>query len=189
MFVLSLLLVCTVMTFDFSLDYFQMFGLQRNFRVSVSDLEATYRSLQSQYHPDRAASLSDAEKRLALQAATQVNAAFQTLKSPVARARYLLSLSGVDTQEETNTAMPTDFLMQQMEWRESIAEARAGKQVDSLEALSRELASEAAALVTMLAGLIDDKQDYERAAQAVRKLRFMEKLEHEVSDAIDAMLD
>ena len=177
------------MAFDFSLDYFQLFGLQRNFRVSLSDLEATYRELQSQYHPDRAASGSDAEKRVSLQAATQVNAAFQTLKSPIGRARYLLSLAGVDTQEETNTAMPTDFLMQQMEWRESIAEARSSKQVSALETLHRELTTEASSLVTMLAGLIDDKQDYERAAQVVRKLRFMEKLDHEVSDAIDALLD
>jgi molecular chaperone HscB len=152
-------------------------------------LEATYRNLQSQYHPDRAATLDDAGKRKALQAATQINEAFQTLKAPISRARYLLHLAGFDTMEETNTAMPTDFLMQQMEWRESIAEAKGARDVGALSAIGRDLQVESESLVTMLASLIDDKQDFERASESVRKLRFMEKLQQEVGDAIDVLLD
>ncbi|MBV8466987.1 MAG: Fe-S protein assembly co-chaperone HscB [Burkholderiales bacterium] len=177
------------MSFDFSRDYFELFELPRSFRLSLPALETTYRSLQSQYHPDRAATQDDTGKRRALQAATQINEAFQTLKAPINRARYLLHLAGFDTMEETNTAMPMDFLMQQMEWREAIAEAKAAKDVGALSALGRDLQAESESLVTMLASLIDDKQDFERASESVRKLRFMEKLQQEVGDAIDVLLD
>ncbi|MFC4157839.1 Fe-S protein assembly co-chaperone HscB [Chitinimonas lacunae] len=177
------------MSFDFTLDHFALFGLPRQFRLDPAELERRYRELQSRFHPDRVAALGDAEKRHHLQAATRINEAYQALKRPLARARYLLQLGGVDTGEETNTAMPADFLMAQMEWREQIAEARASRHVGALEKLGRELRAEIQALESLLAGLIDDKQDVVRAALAVRKLRFMERLDQEIGDAIEAALD
>ncbi|WP_374348238.1 Fe-S protein assembly co-chaperone HscB [Chitinimonas sp.] len=177
------------MAFDFSRDHFQQFGLPRAFRIDVAALEAAYRSLQSQYHPDRAAALPDAEKRLSLQAATQVNEAFQTLKSPLARGRYLLALAGVDTQEETNTAMPVDFLMQQMQWREAIDDARQQAGIVALEALERELRCESQALEADLAQALDTLHDHAAAALLVRKLKFMSSLLREVGVAIETLLD
>ncbi|GLR13611.1 co-chaperone protein HscB [Chitinimonas prasina] len=175
--------------FDFSHDHFTLFGLPRAYRLDMATMETAFRALQTQYHPDKAASLTDADKRMALQAATRVNEAFQTLKSPLARARYLLLLAGVDTQEETNTAMPVDFLMQQMEWREAIADARAASDVDSLEALGRELRGVGRAMETDLGLLLDEQSAHAQAATVVRKLKFMEKLEQEVGDAIERLLD
>ncbi|QDQ25759.1 Fe-S protein assembly co-chaperone HscB [Chitinimonas arctica] len=177
------------MVFDFSQDHFALFGLPRGFRLDRAALDAAYLGLQSRYHPDRAAGLGDADKRLSLQAATRVNEAFQTLKSPLGRARYLLQLAGVDTQEETNTSMPTAFLMQQMEWREAVADARADKQVAALEKLAGELRGETRLLEAALSEALDARQDHAEAALLVRKLKFLEKLAREIDDATELLLD
>ncbi|MGB8600480.1 MAG: Fe-S protein assembly co-chaperone HscB, partial [Burkholderiales bacterium] len=105
---------------DFSKNYFDLFGLEKKFSVPQEVLDRAYRDIQSQIHPDKFSHAGEAEKRLSMQWATRANEAYQTLKKPLARARYLLQLHGVDTQEETNTAMPTGFLMEQMEWREAV---------------------------------------------------------------------
>ena len=92
-------------------NHFELFGLVPAFALDIAGLEAAYREIQSKVHPDRFAHAGDAEKRVALMLSTRVNEGYQTLKAPLARARYLLKLQGVDTQEETNTAMPAAFLM------------------------------------------------------------------------------
>ena len=122
-----------------------------------------------------------------MQWATRVNEGYQILRNPQSRARYLLSLHGVDTQEESNTAMPTDFLMQQMEWREAIDEARAGRNVEALDALSDDLRTAHRRIETQLAELIDVAHDYAAASEAVRQLRFMDKLIAEVGDVYEEL--
>src|SRR5690606_15056315 len=82
-----------MMRFDFSRSHFDLFAQPEMFTIDRAALDARYRELQAQYHPDRYASGSDAEKRLALQVATHINEAYQTLKSPLSRARYLLQLA------------------------------------------------------------------------------------------------
>ncbi|MEN9657657.1 MAG: hypothetical protein RL571_1122 [Pseudomonadota bacterium] len=174
--------------FDFAQSHFQLFSLPAQFALDQPKLDSHYRALLAQYHPDRFASESDAVRRISLQIATQVNEAYQTLKSPIARGRYLLKLAGVDTQEESNTAMPIDFLMNQMEWREAISDAKSTQNIDRLEAIGRELALETSALEQHLASLLDETHDLSAATVAVRKLRFMEKLEQEIGDAIETLL-
>ncbi|WP_269533858.1 Fe-S protein assembly co-chaperone HscB [Chitinimonas sp. BJYL2] len=174
---------------DFSHDHFTLFGLPRSYSLDGAALETAYRALQSLYHPDRAAALADADKRLALQAATRVNEAFQTLKSPLNRARYLLQLAGVDTKEETNTSMPAAFLMQQMEWREAVMDARAAQDMAALDQLAGELAGETRVLEHALARELDTRHDYAAAALIVRKLRFLAKLDQEIGDAVEVLLD
>ena len=170
--------------FDLQQDHFQLFGLPRSFAIDATQLDQHYRALQAQVHPDKSAHLSETEQRLAMQHSTQVNEAYQTLRKPISRARYLLSLHGVDTQEETNTAMPLEFLMEQMEWREAVAEADDVSVLDELEARLRH---ETRALETQLAGKIDAEKNYADAAGLVRKLRFMEKLAEEIHSAYDAI--
>lgn len=181
-------MMSAVTSSDFQQDHFALFGLPQTFRLELAELEQRWRAAAAQVHPDRYASSSEAEKRLALMASTRVNEAYQTLKSPLARARYLLGLAGVDTAEETNTSMPPAFLMAQMEWREQIEEARDAANVDSLESLSRQLRQDVNLLITELATSLDDARDHAAAALLVRKLRFMEKLEQEIGDAIEALL-
>lgn len=171
--------------FNFQHNHFQLFGIAQSFKLDMAQLETSFRTLQAQVHPDKSAHLADSEQRLAMQRSTLVNEAYQTLKSPIKRARYLLSLQGVDTQEETNTAMPVDFLMSQMEWREAVVEAERLRDVATLEQLETRMKTDTRELEAQLAVKIDAEHDYEVAAQLVRKLRFMEKLAEEISSAYD----
>jgi molecular chaperone HscB len=122
-----------------------------------------------------------------MQWSTHVNEAYQTLKKPINRARYLLQLNGVETHEETNTAMPPEFLMQQMDWHEAIGEAKAEGDQARLDTLDDELESNTRSLQNELTQLLDTDKNYAAAAGAVRKLKFMEKLTSEVHDALEAL--
>src|SRR5437773_10894736 len=108
-------------------NHFELFGLQPAFSLDETALERSYREIQSRVHPDRFAHASDAERRASLQWTTRVNEAYRTLRDPVQRAKHLLELHGVDVAFETNTAMPAEFLMQQMELREKLDEAKHAK--------------------------------------------------------------
>lgn len=171
----------------FQQNFFQLFDLPACFELDAAALDARYRALQAQVHPDKFADQNEAAQRLAMQRATQVNEAYQTLRQPVARARYLLALRGVDTQEESNTAMPVDFLAQQMEWREATEDAARMADTDALMALEHRLHNETRALQQQLGLQLDDENHYNLAAAAgtVRKLRFLEKLAEEITSALD----
>jgi molecular chaperone HscB len=157
------------------------------YAVDPARLEAAYRELQTQVHPDRFASATEAERRIAMQWATAANEAYRTLRDPAERARYLLGLKGFDTAEETNTAMPPDFLMQQMEWREAVAGARAGRDAGSLQALRNELAAERGEMLRQLERAIDADANYEAGCSLVRKLRFLAKLDEEIDEALEPL--
>lgn len=154
----------------------------------MAALDRAYHEVQNQAHPDKFASAGGAEKRVAMQWATRANEAYQTLKNPLARAKYLCELNGVDLQVESNTAMPPAFLMQQMEWREALEEAQAAKDVGALESLEADLKAarkaEIAALTTQL-----DAGDFHQAAQIVRRMMFIERFEEEVARVFDAISD
>lgn len=172
---------------DLQQDFFTLFNQSRRFQLDNTALEQRYRDLQAQVHPDKFAHLSEAEKRLSMQWTTRVNEAYQTLRNPLNRARYLLSLQGVDTQEESNTAMPGDFLMQQMEWREALEEAVQAKDIGALEELEQRVQHEVRFLQQQLAADIDDSHDYPAASGIVRKLKFLEKLAEEIGSAFDEL--
>lgn len=173
--------------YDFQRNFFELFDLPARYQVDELQLSQRYHTLQAEVHPDKFASLSDTERRVSMQWATKVNEAYQTLRNPIQRARYLLSLNGVDTQEETNTVMPAEFLMQQMEWREAIEEAQQAGDAAALDKLETQLQHEMTELETQLAVKIDAQHDYLAAAGYVRKLKFMEKLADEVVSAFDAI--
>jgi molecular chaperone HscB len=173
--------------FDFSRDYFKLFGLNLCYRLDSGELEVQFRALQSEVHPDKSAHLGDAGQRLAMQRSTLVNEAYQTLKSPIRRARYLLSLQGVDTQEETNTVMPVDFLMAQMDLREAVEAALRAQDMSALDKQAAQLKADTRMLEAELAEQIDTVQQYQAAAGLVRKLCFMEKLAEEIASAYDEL--
>jgi len=174
-------------SFDFQQNHFDLFGLAQSFRIDVAQLEQQYHALQTLVHPDKSAHLPDAEQRLAMQRATLVNEAYQTLRNPLRRARYLLSLHGVDIQEENNTLMPPDFLLAQLEWREAVSEARQARDAAALDELEARLRRETRELESRLAVKIDTEKNYAAAAELARKLRFMEKLAEEIHAAYDAI--
>ena len=170
---------------EFSRDHFELLGLPMAYAVDAARLETGYRQLQSQVHPDRFAAAPDAEKRVAMQWATRANEAYRTLRDPVDRARYLLHLKGYDTGEETNTAMPPDFLMQQMEWREAAAGARGARDRVRLQGLLADLAAAHGEMLGQLERAIDRESNYEAGCSLVRKLRFLEKLEEEIEEGLE----
>lgn len=172
---------------DFQQNFFQLFGLPEQYRLDNAQLDQQFHALQMQVHPDKFAHLPEAERRMSMQWATRVNEAYQTLRNPIRRGRYLLSLHGVDTQEETNTAMPGDFLMQQLEWREAIEEAQRANDAAELDAMESRLRHEMSSMQERLAIKIDDERNYPAAAGEVRKLRFLEKLGEEITSAYDAI--
>jgi molecular chaperone HscB len=147
-------------------------------------LERSYREIQSRVHPDRFAHAGEAERRASLQWTTRVNEAYRTLKDPVQRAKHLLELHGVDVAFETNTAMPPDFLMQQLELREALEEAKDAAQLDQLRKQLRESRS---SLENEIAAAIDKKKDYAGAAGLVRKLQFLDKLDSEIDAAYETI--
>lgn len=172
---------------DLPRNHFELFHLPVAYGLDVQALEQAYRNVLAEVHPDCFVHAGDAEQRLAMQWATRVNEAYQTLRKPFERARYLLELNGVQALDPKNTAMPPDFLMQQMDWREQLADARGREDWHALDRLERDMRAMAQRLERELAILLDDKQDYDQAAEVLRKYRFMEKLLHEVDDAYTEM--
>ncbi len=172
---------------DFSQTHFELFGLPQTYALDRDKLDSAYRELQTAVHPDRFAAKPEAEQRVAMQWATQANEAYQTLKHPVNRGVYLLQLQGVDALDANNTRMAPACLMQQMEWREAIEDARAEKSVTALDSLADDLRSAHRRIETQLAGLIDTAHDFAAASDAVRQLRFMDKLIAEVGDVYEEL--
>ncbi|WP_063533329.1 Fe-S protein assembly co-chaperone HscB [Burkholderia sp. MSMB1589WGS] len=167
-------------------SHFDLFHLPAQFALDEPTLDAAYRAVQSQVHPDRFAAAGDAQKRIAMQWATRANEAYQTLRDPLKRATYLLHLRGVDVGAENNTAMEPAFLMQQMEWRERIEDAAAAKNIGELAALLAELRDDRRARLAKLGALLDSGSD-QGAAEAVRQLMFVERVSAEIGAQIERL--
>jgi molecular chaperone HscB len=165
-------------------NHFELFGLTPAYALETESLERSYREIQSQIHPDRYAHAGDAERRASMQWTTRVNEAYRTLKSPVQRAKYLLEMNGVDVQFETNTQMPADFLLKQLELREALEGAR---QPAALDRLREEVRHEQRRLERGIAELIDARRDFAGAAGEVRKLMFLDRLGEEIGQAYEEL--
>ena len=172
---------------EFARNHFELLGLPVAYALDDMRLERGYRDLQSQVHPDRFAAGSEAERRVAMQWAARTNEAYRTLRDPLERARYLLHLKGYDTGEESNTAMPPDFLMQQMEWREAVAEAREGGDRRALDRLRHEISGSRAEMLQLLERALDRDANYDAGCSLVRKLRFLDKIADEIAEALETL--
>ncbi|WP_440111943.1 Fe-S protein assembly co-chaperone HscB [Acidovorax sp. BL-A-41-H1] len=151
-------------------DDFELFGLPRQFAQERSAIDARWKELQREAHPDRFAAQGAAAQRVAMQWSVRINEAYQRLKEPLRRAAYLCELHGAPIRAEDNTAMPAQFLMQQMEWREALEEASSAA---ALDALDDEVASARSASLRQCQLLIDEQQDYAGASRQVRALMFI----------------
>jgi molecular chaperone HscB len=165
-------------------DDFRLFGIEPLFVQDRAVLDARWKALQMQVHPDRFASQGAAALRVAMQWSVRVNEAYQRLKTPLARAAYLCELHGQPIGADTNTAMPTSFLMQQMAWREALDDARSA---GAVEALADEVATRQQTLQDELAVLIDDRHDWPAAAMQVRALMFITCFAQDVDRRLDML--
>ncbi|MDP3743963.1 MAG: Fe-S protein assembly co-chaperone HscB [Methylotenera sp.] len=168
-------------------NYFQLFALPEQFDIDIQSLEVNFRKIQSASHPDRFVSATADERLQSMQTSTTANEAYRTLKNPATRAKYLLELQGINAISDTNTAMPMDFLMQQMEWREQLEDAKTAKNIPALENLAGELQTEYKSIQADLAELFDAKKDYPSATDAARKLIFIDKVCADIYQAIEQL--
>jgi molecular chaperone HscB len=160
---------------------FELFGLPQQFAQDRAVIAAHWKDLQREAHPDKFAAQGAAAQRVALQWSVRINEAYQRLKDPLHRAAYLCELAGAPISAENNTAMPADFLHQQMEWRETLEDARGE---DELEALARDLAASRKALLERIAHLLDVDHDAAAAAQQVRALMFLERFGEDIENRL-----
>ena len=167
-------------------DDFTLFGLPPRHALDRAELDARRRELQARVHPDRFASEGAAAQRIAMQWAVRVNEAYQRLKDPLSRAAYICQLRGQPVDAERNTAMPAAFLMQQMEWREALDEARDARDVGALEVLERELAGVRRERLAQLSELFRS-ESYQEAGAQVRQLMFLEKFGEDVGRVFEAI--
>ncbi|MFI8617407.1 Fe-S protein assembly co-chaperone HscB [Acidovorax sp. NPDC077693] len=151
-------------------DDFELFGLDRRFAQDRSAIDARWKELQREAHPDKFAAQGAAAQRVAMQWSVRINEAYQRLKDPMRRASYLCELHGAPIRAEDNTAMPAAFLMQQMEWREALEEAEAEPELDALDDTVARARREALAECE---ALIDSQHNYAGASQQVRALMFI----------------
>ncbi len=170
-------------------NYFSIFNLPENFSIDLAALDTNYRKLQAEIHPDKFVTASPAERLRSMQTATLANEAYQTLKNPTARARYMLESQGFATLEESNTSMPADFLMLQMDWREAIEDAKATKDIAALDAQLAAMQTMAKNLQENLSTSLSDKNTLPEAAQIVRKLSFIDKVSSDVKNIIAQLED
>jgi molecular chaperone HscB len=165
-------------------DYFALFQLKPQFKIDRQALESAYLTVQQKVHPDVHAQASDSDKRVSMQLSALANSAYRTLMNPIQRGLYMCGRNGVDPQLETNTAMPAQFLMQQMEWRETLDDVR--DQPAKLDELYKEVEQTRANLLKEVELAIDGANDFELAAKQLRALLFIDKFSAELEDAISA---
>lgn len=165
------------------MNHFELFDMPAAFNLDAAELQQRYRKLQQTMHPDRFANGSERDKLMAVQRTSQLNDAYQTLRSPLSRAEYLLELRGIELAHEQTTLQDPEFLMAQMEWRERIEEV---DDFDSLDAAYKDLQEQMRDLQSELEQQLNSDANDE-AANTVRKLKFMNKLHHELEQIEDKL--
>jgi molecular chaperone HscB len=163
---------------------FELFNVPVQFAQDSAVLDAHWKELQREAHPDKFAAQGVAAQRLAMQWSVRINEAYQRLKDPLKRATYLCELHGAPINAETNTAMPADFLMQQMEWREALDDAET---LQNIEEIALELNQNEREQLSKLEQLIDVQKDFVAASRQVRSLMFTERFASEIDARIDRL--
>jgi len=165
---------------------FELFDIAAQFVQDRATLDAKWKDLQRQTHPDKFVVQGAAAQRVAMQWSVRINEAYQRLKDPLRRASYLCELNGVPINAENNTAMPCDFLMQQIEWREALEAAKTVEKMDEIATQANEYAR---SQLLKIEQSIDIKQDFISAATEVRSLMFIQRFQTEVEARIDQLLE
>ena len=164
-------------------QYFNLFQLEPSFNIDTEALEQTYRALAARFHPDKFASASAFEQKQAVMMSSTINDAYRTLKGPIDRAAYLLKSQNIDADAPEHTSFSPEFLMLQMDWRETLMDAQMEQNHDAIRALDQEIQEVQSNLYQDLQQAFE-QQDYESAAQWVRHGRFLNKLRNEIASIL-----
>jgi molecular chaperone HscB len=163
---------------------FELFGLPERFAQDRASIDARWKDLQREAHPDKFAGQGAAAQRVALQWSVRINEAYKRLKDPLHRAAYLCEVRGAPINAENNTAMPADFLMEQMAWREELDEAQSEADLDALDAELKRARDDA---LHRIEALLDREGDPAAAAQQVRALMFIERFGQDVQSRFEQL--
>ena len=156
-------------------QYFQLFGLPETFSLNENELEQTHRQLIAQFHPDKFAAASAFEQKQAVMMSAMVNQAYAVLRHPIDRAAYLLQQQNINPDDPNNTQVAPEFLMQQMQWREALANAKIDNNQDKIQQIKQEVQQNYQQLLVQLQQQFE-QQDYANASHNVRQGRFLNKL-------------
>jgi len=168
------------MNIDLTRNYFELFSFAESFVIDQDQLAEKYRALQSELHPDRFANASDQERRISVQTTAYVNEAYTTLKSDLKRSHYLLKLSDIEFNADTETSSDAEFLMQTMELHEQVEDASGAENpLDALDALSKQLKQQQQQLVSQLSAQFENNE-LDVAKETALKLQFYERLTNQV---------
>lgn len=177
---------------DLTKNHFELFSMQASFDIDLNELESRFRKLQKEFHPDRFVSVSEQERRIAMQLTAQINEAYQTLIDPLNRGSYLLKLNGIDIKDETDTKMDASFLMEQMELREQLDAVKNDSHPDEkIRILSETIKSGQINRITELQECfknitITGKKI--RARELVREMQFLEKITRQIEELEDELI-
>ena len=163
---------------------FELFGLEARFEQDRAAVDARWKDLQREAHPDKFAAQGAAAQRVAMQWSVRIKEAYKRLKDPLKRAAYLCELNAAPVNAENNTAMPASFLMQQMDWREALDDAESA---DDLMRLGRLVKEAKKAMLVNCAQFLDEQHDYAKAVQEVRALMFVERFAADLDARLDQM--
>ncbi|MBK7547515.1 MAG: Fe-S protein assembly co-chaperone HscB [Rhodoferax sp.] len=163
---------------------FELFAVPEQFAQDRAVLDARWKDLQREAHPDKFMAHGAAAQRLAMQWSVRINEAYQRLKDPLKRATYLCERHGAPVNAENNTAMPSAFLMQQMVWREALDDATS---IDDLNEISTQASSAKREALQQCERLLDVQHDYPQAVAQVRAMMFIDKFTRDLQDRIDEM--
>jgi molecular chaperone HscB len=158
---------------DLQSNDFALLGLTERYAQNAADIDARWKALQRQTHPDRFAAQGAAAQRVAMQWSARINEARRRLSDPLARAAYLCELRGAPIRAEDNTAMPLEFLARQMSWREALDEADTPA---AFQALRLQVDAARLRAFSALEWLLDEQGDAPAAAAQVRALMFIQRL-------------
>ncbi|MCP4285477.1 MAG: Fe-S protein assembly co-chaperone HscB [Gammaproteobacteria bacterium] len=176
---------------DFSKSYFELFGLPVGYIIDKIQLAERYRELQRVVHPDRFANGTEQERRLSMQGAIRINEAYSALKDPIERARYMLSLNGIEMDAQQETTRDSVFLMEQLEMREALEAAR--DKPDPYAAIA-DLMTEINQRISNMVGQMavqfetPTPEQLESAREILRKMQFLQKFRHD-AESLEAELD
>ncbi len=169
-------------TLDPSQNYFELFGLESVFEIDTDRLQAEQQRLQAAYHPDRYASAGERERRLSVQMSSWVNQAFETLRDPVKRARYLLEINGAEMPDDAETTSDSAFLMEQMALREELDACRQAEDgIDCCAQIDSRLRQRASELARDFVDYLEaGKMDM--AIESSRKMQFIQRIQQQLQE-------
>lgn len=163
---------------------FELFGLTQKFSQDRAAIDARWKELQREAHPDKFAAHGIAAQRIAMQWSVRINEAYQRLKNPIKRASYLCELNGAAVNAENNTAMPAAFLMQQIEWREALDDAETAADIEKLMLEANEFER---GQLLKIEQSIDIQSNFQQAVEQVRSLMFVERFALEIESRADLL--